>query len=82
MAEIIEVQQEEEPFGMDWIDPTCHAVEILDDKYEKVEVDEVTNQLNHLTLEQKEDLKKVLTEHTKLLNGTLGLYPLKNSKKF
>jgi hypothetical protein len=33
------------------------------------------NQLNHLTLEQKEDLRKVSKEHTKLLDGTLGVYP-------
>jgi hypothetical protein len=43
MAKITEVQQEEEPFGMDWYDPTCYATEILDAKREKVEVDEVIN---------------------------------------
>jgi hypothetical protein len=53
MAEIIEVQQEEEHFAMDWYDPTCYATEILGAKYELVEVDEVINQLNHLNLEQK-----------------------------
>jgi hypothetical protein len=51
---------------MDWYNQTCHATEILGAKYEKVEVDEVINQLNHSTLEQKEDLKKVLKEHTKI----------------
>jgi hypothetical protein len=75
MAEIVEVQQEEALFGMDWYDPTCYAVEILGAKYEKVEVDEVINQLNHLITEQKEDLRKVLMEHTKLFDGTLGVYP-------
>ncbi len=40
---IIEVQQEEELFGMDRYDPTCFAVEILDVKYEKIEVDELTS---------------------------------------
>jgi hypothetical protein len=60
---------------MDWYDPTCYTVEILDAKYEKVEVDEVINQLNHSTLEQKEDLKKVLKKHTKLFDGKLGVYP-------
>ncbi len=75
MAEITEVQQEEEPFGMDWYDPTCYAVEILDAKYEKVEVDEVINQLSHLNPQQKEDLKRVLREHIKLFDGTLGVYP-------
>ncbi len=57
MAEIIEVQQEEEFFGMDWYDPICYAVEILDAKYEKVDVDEITDQLSHLNPQQKEDLK-------------------------
>ncbi len=41
MAHIVEIQQEEEFFGIDWYDPTCYAVEILDAKHEKVEVDEV-----------------------------------------
>ena len=35
---------------MDWYDPTCYTVEILDAKYEMVEVDEVTDQLNRLNL--------------------------------
>ena len=33
------------------------------------------NQLNHLDPQQKEDLKKVLQGHTKLFDGTLGVYP-------
>ncbi len=36
MAEIIEIQQEVDFFGMDWCEPTCFAIEILDAKYEKV----------------------------------------------
>jgi hypothetical protein len=36
MAEIIEIQQEVDFFSMDWFDPTCFAIEILDAKYEKV----------------------------------------------
>jgi hypothetical protein len=70
VAKIIEVQQEDKLFGMDWYDPTCSATEILDAKYKKVEVDEVINQLNPLTLEQKEDLKNISKKHTKLFNGT------------
>jgi hypothetical protein len=69
MAEIVEIQQEEALFGIDWYDPTCYAVEILDAKYEKVEIDEVINQLNHLNTEQKDNLRKVLMEHTKLFDG-------------
>jgi hypothetical protein len=38
---------------MDWYDPTCYATDIIDAKYEKVEIDEAINQLDHLTLEQK-----------------------------
>jgi hypothetical protein len=38
MAEIIEVQQEEELFGMDWYDPTCYVTEILDAKFEKLKL--------------------------------------------
>jgi hypothetical protein len=28
MAEILEIQQEIELYGMDWYDPTCYAIEI------------------------------------------------------
>jgi hypothetical protein len=38
IAEIVEVQQEEALFGMDWYDPACYAVEILGDKYEKLKL--------------------------------------------
>jgi hypothetical protein len=65
IAEIVEVQHEEALVGMNWYDPTCYAVEILDSKYEKV----------HLNTEQKDDLRKVLMEHTKLFYGALGVYP-------
>ena len=40
MANIIEIQQEVELFGMDWYDPTCYAIEILDAKYEMVQIDD------------------------------------------
>jgi hypothetical protein len=58
IAEILEANQEEDFFGMNWCDPTCYATEILDAKYEKFEVDEVINQCNHLNLKKKEDLLK------------------------
>ncbi len=74
-AETIEIQLEDEFSGMDWYDPTCYASEILDAKYEKVHVDDVIDQLDHLNVQQKNDLKKVLNEHTKLFDGTLGVYP-------
>jgi hypothetical protein len=60
---------------MDWYDPTCYASEILDAKNEKVFVDDIIDQLDHLTAQQKNDLKQVLNEHTKLFDGTLEFYP-------
>jgi hypothetical protein len=60
---------------MDWYDPTCYASEILDAKYEKVLVDDVIDQLDHLNVQQKNNLKQVLNEHTKLFDGTPGVYP-------
>ena len=50
MAKIIEIQQEVEFFGIDWYDPTCYAIEILDAKYEGVQIDDVVNQLEHLNI--------------------------------
>ncbi len=75
MVETIEIQLEDVFFGMDWYDPTCFASEILDAKYEKVHVDDVIDQLDHLNAQQKNDLKRVLNEHAKLFDGTLGVYP-------
>ncbi len=74
MVETIEIQLEDEFFGRDWYDPTCYASEILDAKYEKGLVDDVIDQLDHLNAQQKNDLKWVLNEHTKLFDGTLGVY--------
>ncbi len=60
---------------MDWYNPTCYASEILDAKYGQVSTDEVVDQLNHLTTDQKHDLKVLFKDFTKLFNGTLGVYP-------
>jgi hypothetical protein len=60
MTETIEIQLEDDFFGMDWHDPTCYASEILDAKYEQVLVDDVIDQLDHLYAQQKNDLKLVL----------------------
>jgi len=76
MVDIIEVQREaEDIFGMDWYDPTCYASEILDAKYGQVSTDELADQLNHLTTEQKHDLKILFRDFTKLFYSTLGVYP-------
>ena len=76
MADAMEVQREAEViFGMDWYDPTCYASEILDAKYGQVSTDEVVDQLNHLTADQRHDLKVLFKKFTKLFNGKLGVYP-------
>ena len=49
MAEVIELEQEVDFFSIDWYDPTCYATEILDAKYEQVQIDDVVHQLEHLT---------------------------------
>jgi hypothetical protein len=65
MAEILEIQQEIELYGMDWYDPTCYAIEILDAKFEKIATDDYNvEQLEHLTPQQKKDLKGVLSTYS------------------
>ncbi len=60
---------------MGWYNPTWYASEILDAKYEKVFIDDVIDQLDHLYAQQITDLWQVLNEHTKSFDGTLGVYP-------
>ena len=60
---------------MDWYDPTCYAMEILDAKYEAISTDEVVDQCTHLDDEQKAELKQVLKGFQKLFSGKLGTYP-------
>ena len=47
----------------------------LDAKYKKVQLDDVVNQLEHLSDQQKADIKHLLNDVTKLFDGTLGVYP-------
>jgi hypothetical protein len=60
---------------MDWYYPTCFAIKILDAKYEKVQIKDVVNPLEYLSTQRKADLKQVLSQFTKLFDGTLGVYP-------
>ncbi len=62
-------------FGEDWLE--CFATEILDAKYEKIDVAEVVKGLTHLNPYQKADLIWVLQENNNMFDGTLGVYPHK-----
>jgi len=75
MAGVLEMQQEMELFDLDWYDPVCHAIKILEAQYEKVSTNEVVDQLEHLNFQQEEDLKAVLKDYGKQFDGTLGVYP-------
>jgi hypothetical protein len=80
MAEVLEVQcKAEQLFGMDWYNPAYYASEILDAKYGKVSTDDVMDQLTHLNDKQKQDLKVLFKDFTRLFHGTLGVYPGKSS---
>ncbi len=59
---------------MDWYGPTCYASEILDVKYGKVSTDDVVDQLTHLNDKQKQGLKVLLKDCTRLFYSTLGMY--------
>jgi hypothetical protein len=48
------IQVEGKIFGEDWLE--CFATEILDTKYEKIDVAEVVKGLAHLNTHQKADL--------------------------
>jgi hypothetical protein len=63
---------------MDWYNPTCYASEILDAKHGEVSTDDVDDQLTHLDDKQKQDLKVLLKDFTKLFDGTLKVYLHKN----
>ncbi len=47
----------------------------FDAKYERVQIDDIVNQLEHLNIQQKADIKQALREFTKIFDGTLGVYP-------
>jgi hypothetical protein len=47
MAKMAEVQAEDSQFGIDWFDPTCCSIEILNAKYDPVSTDKVIEQCSH-----------------------------------
>ena len=45
MTNVVKQQCLEELYGMDWYNPTCYAMEILDARYKAISKDEVVDQL-------------------------------------
>jgi hypothetical protein len=75
MEDMFHIQVDNKLFGEDWLE--CFATEILDARYEKIDVVEVVKGLTHLNAHQKADLLQVLQENDKMFDGTLGVYPHK-----
>jgi hypothetical protein len=75
MEDMFYILVEDELFGEDWL--KCFATEILDAKYERLDVVEVVKGLTHLNAHQKAELLSVLQENNKMFDGTLGVYPHK-----
>jgi hypothetical protein len=72
MEDMFHIQVKNNLFGEDWLN--CFVTKILDTKYEKTDVVEVTKGLTHLNAHQKEELLWVLQENNKMFDGTLGVY--------
>ena len=76
MADVISLDIEDAFFGADWLD-NYMAQSILDAKYEKTEISDIAAKQMHLNSTQRKTLEDVLTNHKKLFDGTLGVYPHK-----
>ena len=75
MQATYQIDIEDEFMGEETLDVFVN--EILDAKYDKIDIKDVITQQTHLTETQRESLYKVLSKHSKLFDGTLGLYPHK-----
>ena len=61
MADAINIQHKEELVNEDWIESYGTST-ILDAKYEKVNVNDISSQQKHLTIDQQLKLESVLTK--------------------
>ena len=58
--------------------PCCYSQQqIKESKYEKVNIEDVLSDQEHLNDSDKQSLRRVLERHTKLFDGNLGRYPHK-----
>lgn len=61
----------------DKTDNCFHSTSILESKYEKANIQDVTDCQAHLTVAQCDDLNTLFSKQTKLFSGKLGKYPFK-----
>ena len=70
------IQSEEELFGDDWFE--SYAIEeILDAKYDKMDINDLIANQKHLNAKQQQQLRQLFMKYEKLFDGTLGFYPHK-----
>jgi len=53
----------------------CYLSDILDAKYEALDIQECVDKQKHLTESQRLDLNRLLLKYKKLFDGSLGVYP-------
>ena len=75
MADQAKIQSELEDEYGDEFSESYLASPILDAKYEETSIADVVKQQTHLNDSQKAALRIVLEKHSKLFDGTLGVYP-------
>ena len=73
MDNAINIQQEDELFGEDWLESYLTNT-IVGEEYEKLDVQDVTSPQKYLNIAQQCELETVLEKYTKLFDGTLGVY--------
>jgi hypothetical protein len=66
------IQVKDELFGDDWLH--CYVTQILNAKYEYIDIRDVFDELMHLNAKQKADLLHILIENKSMFDGTLGVY--------
>ena len=71
----IELEMEHDLLGDQVAD--SFAIRILDAKYEQANIHDVAFNHHHLSLDQCRDLFNILSKHSKLFDGSLGVYPHK-----
>lgn len=75
LIECFETQVDDEAVGDEWMD--SYVTQILDAKYEKLDIDAFIKTQSHLNESQRAELKALIEKHSKLFDGTLGVYPHK-----